>query len=765
MKDSPVWYLPHHPVFHPQKPGKARVVFDCAAKFKGTSLNDQLLQGPDLTNGLLGVIIRFRQEPVAMVADVEGMFHQVRVAPDDCNALRFLWWPNDDLSKEPVDYQMLVHLFGATSSPSCASFCLKKTASDNQGDFDVETITTVDRNFYVDDCLKSVPTTDKAARLSGQLRELLSRGGFRLTKWISNDRNVIATVPVTERAPSAVNLDLEDLLVERTLGVQWAMETDDFNFRIMDEGKALTRRGILSVVSSMYDPLGFVAPIILPAKSLLQSLCKQKYGWDEEISQADSTVWQECLKELACLRTISVPRCFKPPGFGAVVNVQLHHFSDASEIGYGAVSYLRIVDDKGAPHCSFVLGKSRVTPLKVVSIPRLELAAAVVAVKLNCLIRSELEYPIHDTIYWTDSTVVLQYIRNKSRRFHTFVANRVAMIHDESTPRQWRHVDTCANPADIASKGAKGSELHTLELWLHGPKFLWKDEKHWPDQPSQLPELPQDDSECRKCPGRTNVIVSSKKLEPLLSRYSSWDSLRKAIAWLVRFKKYLVGLLNKDPDSIPKGPLTVREVVAAESVIIKAVQHNSFPAELAAVGQEASENQKKCVPRSSPIPNLHPFVAEGILRVGGRLENAPVSFQTKHPVILPSKHHVTNLIIQNCHRQQGHCGPSQVLAFIRERFWIVRGLSAVRRVLASCMNCRKQNARPGEQIMAPLPSARVAPTDPPFTHVGVDYFGPLFVKQGRSQVKRYGCLFTCLTMRAVHIEVAHTLEADSFICA
>ena len=254
-------------------------------------------------------------------------------------------------------------------------------------------------------------------------------------------------------------------------------------------------------------------------------------------------------------------------------------------------------------------------------------------------------------------------------------------------------------------------------------------------------------------------------LEPLLSRYSSWDSLRKVIAWLVCFKKYLVGLLNKDPDSIPKGPLTVREVIAAESVIIKAVQHDVFPAELAAVGQEAPENQKKCVPRSSPICNLNPFVAEGILRVGGHLKNAPVSFQTRHPVILPSKHHVTNLIIQNCHRQQGHCGPSQVLAFNGERFWIVRGLSAVRRVLASCMNCRKQNAHPGEQIMAPLPSARVALTDPPFTYVGVDYFGPLFVKQGRSQVKHYGCLFTCLTMRAVHIETVHTLKADSFICA
>jgi len=198
----------------------------------------------------LGSIIHFSQELIAKLADVEGMFHQVRVAPDDCHAVRFLWWPNNDLSKEPVDYQMLVHLFGTTSSPSCSSFCLKKTASDNLDEFE----------------------------------------GFGSPNGLVNHRNVIATVPVTERAPYVVNLDLEDLPVERTLGVQWAMETDDFNFRIMDEGKAPTRRGILSVVSTMYDPLGLIAPINLPAKSLLQSLCKQKYGWVEEISDTDSIV-------------------------------------------------------------------------------------------------------------------------------------------------------------------------------------------------------------------------------------------------------------------------------------------------------------------------------------------------------------------------------------------------------------------------------------------------------------------------------------------
>ena len=219
--------------------------FDCTVKFKGSLLNDQLLQGPDMTNGLVGVLIRFRQELVAVVADIEGMFHQVRVAPEDCHALRFLWWPNSRLTEEPVDHQMLAPLFGATSPPSCASFSLKRTALDNQGELDTETIETVSRNFYVDDCLKSVATTEEAVRLSSQLRELLSRGGFRLTKWISNDRNLIASVPMTERAPSVINLDLDDLPTERTLGVQWDMETDSFSFRFLDQEKAPTCRGIL----------------------------------------------------------------------------------------------------------------------------------------------------------------------------------------------------------------------------------------------------------------------------------------------------------------------------------------------------------------------------------------------------------------------------------------------------------------------------------------------------------------------------------------
>ena len=174
------WYLPHHPVFHPQKPGNVRVVFDCSAKYRGSFLNDQLLQGPDVTNTLVGVLTQFREDSVAFMTNVEAMFYRVRVQPDNCKYLQFFLWPHGDLVKEPEEYQMLVHLFDGASSPSCATYALKRTTGGNK-DFDAVTIATVKRNFYVDDCLKSVPTNPKAVKLVSELRELLSRGGFHLT--------------------------------------------------------------------------------------------------------------------------------------------------------------------------------------------------------------------------------------------------------------------------------------------------------------------------------------------------------------------------------------------------------------------------------------------------------------------------------------------------------------------------------------------------------------------------------------------------------
>lgn len=292
LKDT--WYLPHHPVFHLQKPDKVHVVFDCSARYHGTSLNDQLSQGPDLTNTLVGVRTRFRQEPVAFMLDIEAMFYQVQVQPSNCNYLRFLWWPGSDLEKEPEEYRMLVHLFGGVLSPSCANYALKKTTDHNREDFDAAAVETVKQNFYVDDCLHSVATNTQAVCLAGQLRELLSEGGFSPTKWISNSREVINSVPESGRAPSVKDLDLNKnlALTEKALGIQWNVQADTFSFKITSQEKPATRRGILSIVSSIYDPLGFVSSCILPAKSSLQDLCLKGLGWDDQIPELSKHKWQ-----------------------------------------------------------------------------------------------------------------------------------------------------------------------------------------------------------------------------------------------------------------------------------------------------------------------------------------------------------------------------------------------------------------------------------------------------------------------------------------
>ena len=250
-------YIPHHPVTHPMKLGKVRIVFDNAAKYHGISLNQQLLQGPDFTNPLVGVLTRFRQETTAIAAHIEGMFHQVYVDPKDFDVFRFLWWPDGELKEQLQEYRMDRHLFGATSSPKVANFCIKKTALIYGTEFDPDVVQTVERNKYEDDLMKSVDTPTTAVRLSTQLRELLAKGGFRLTKWLSNDRRVLAEIPETERAVSVANLDLQELPTECALGLKWDVEADKFIWRasgrlqhLVQKG-AMTRRGILAIVSSL----------------------------------------------------------------------------------------------------------------------------------------------------------------------------------------------------------------------------------------------------------------------------------------------------------------------------------------------------------------------------------------------------------------------------------------------------------------------------------------------------------------------------------
>ena len=370
---STVWYIPHHPVVNPSKPGKLRVVFDCAAKFNGTSLNDKLMKGPDLANSLVGVLTRFRKNKIALVADVKAMFHQIKVDPRDQNALRFLWWNKGDLYKELKVYKMVVHPFGATSSPSCANFCLKQTAREFGHLYPSMISGAVIHNFYVDDCLVSVPTVKEAVTMQQKLTELLARRGFHLRKWISNDNKVLESISELEKS-NLGQFMLDNGVKEKVLGIQWHVKGDYFTFDIHVNKKSFTRRGLLSMTASVYDPMGFVAPVILEAKLLLQDLCKQKANWDSVISEEEKVRWSRWLEELPYLSELRIPRCFTQV---AAASYEIHCFADASSFAYGACSYLRIIDTKGFVHCSFLLGKSRLAPIKSISIPKLELTAAV----------------------------------------------------------------------------------------------------------------------------------------------------------------------------------------------------------------------------------------------------------------------------------------------------------------------------------------------------------------------------------------------------
>ncbi|XP_029970352.1 uncharacterized protein LOC115405059 [Salarias fasciatus] len=372
---------------------------------------------------------------------------------------------------------MKVHLFGAASSPGCANYGLKHIAAQGQGHFSEAAIDFIERNFYVDDGLISVSTEEEAIHLISEARQLCSTGKLRIHKFVSNSQRVLASLPEEECAETVrkKDLDLGEPQIERALGVKWCVTSDQFQFRVVVSERPVSRRGILSTVASIIDPFGFVAPFILLGKQILRQLCRENIGWDEPLSDDLRSRWESWLLDLQNLADVKIQRCYMPEDFTEVQRQELHHFCDASVTGYGECTYLRAISVTGQVHVSLVMGKARVAPTKVTIVPRLELSAAVVAVRTSDLLRKELQMENVQEFFWTDSSVVLSYITNEARRFHIFVANRVQRIKETTDPSQWRHVTSEENPADHASRGLKAKEL-IVSNWLKGPEFLWQEE-------------------------------------------------------------------------------------------------------------------------------------------------------------------------------------------------------------------------------------------------------------------------------------------------
>ncbi|KAF4514163.1 UNVERIFIED_CONTAM: hypothetical protein B566_EDAN019286 [Ephemera danica] len=744
------WYLPHHPVIHPKKPGKVRIVFDCAARYRNTSLNDELLVGPNLNNDLAGVLLRFRSGPVATSADIEEMFLRVRLPERDRWAFSFLWWNSDDLAGKPKVFQWNVHPFGATSSPFCAAYALSRIARNDSLGQPKPWAKAILDNFYVDDCLLASETVDAASEIAVQLTERLAQGGFRLTKWVSNQAEALTSIPNSDRLSIEEGKDLALDRAHHTLGVLWDTRHDTIRIDLRMTTKAVTKRGVLSVVASFFDPLGIVSPILLPGRNFLQRLCRLGLGWDSQIPEEDSKWWEGWLGKLMGLPRIEIPR-YVLCQTGFPVAFDLHVFSDASEVGYGAVAYIRTEDPEGNGTCQFVLGKSRVVPSKPITVPRLELTAAVLAVKLKNFVEREVRLNLRTTFLWTDSQLVLRYLLNTTSRFKTFVANRVTFVLTHSTVAQWRHVPTDCNPADLASRGTVKATTEELKLWFGGPTFLSKGMEVWPPMNLKAADI-STDVEVKRVAAVTCDPVSHPVLSKLTQRYSTWTRLVRGTAWLKRFVQYMVVMHSNRTDcSLSVGSLQLHEIISVERNIIKMVQEERF--EFNTYSSSTTLN----IPISHPLSRLKPVLRDGLVCLGGRVSTALA--------LLPHHHLVVDMLIRHYHLACGHMGASCVLTEMRKKYWAVKGMTNVRRVLRSCFVCRAATSRPCGQEMATLPAARIEAGVNPFSVCGVDYFGPFEVKYGRSIIKRYGCLFTCLKTRAVHLEIAHFLSTDSFLMA
>jgi len=673
--------------------------------------------------------------------------------------------------REPDVYVMQVHIFGATCSPCIANSVLKRTATDNAEDFSPEAVTAVHQNFYVDDALVSTFDESSAVRLASEMTEVLDRCGFRLTKFTSSNKEVLSSIPKDRRANPNLNLDLDELPIERALGVRWWAETDEIGFDVKDLCRPETKRGILSTICSLYDPIGFAAPVALSAKILVQDLWRTKASWDQPLEPEYVRRWRSWKELLSSLSTLRIPRSYFLPIVNDVSScqIQMHHFSDASEVGYGTVSYLRIKYPDDTIQCAFVTGKARNAPLKFTSIPRLELQAAVLSTRVNSMLRKELELPIQQTRYWTDSEIVLHYLRNKNRRFKTFVANRIEEIKENCMVEEWQHVPGTLNPADDASRGIRPSDLTSTHRWIHGPDFLWQPESYWPNSNEVEFEVPPESLEVkdeRKKPIDSNALIAQtacqtgsttssqpSNIQQMINDCSDWTVLRRRIAWLQRFVKYVA-----DRKTVPTGGLTVDDYENAALAIIKIIQKSAYQRE------KIDLETKGTIKVTSKIASLTPVLdTNGLIRCSGRARTAPITCDAKRQIIIPRGHHVARLIVKHTHALIGHLGREHVLAKIRERYWIPQARVLIRSILSHCVTCKKFNATPIVQQMAPLPKDRTTAFEPPFCYTEMDFFGPLHVKHGRETAKRWCCLFTCLNTRSVHLELVNSLDTDDFI--
>lgn len=490
------------------------------------------------------------------------------------------------------------------------------------------------------------------------------------------------------------------------------------------------------------------------AKMFMQSLWALKVGWDDELPAEYVANWIKFRNDLSDLSTLTIPRWL---GSTSASYCELHGFGDASEKAIGAVVYLRVTLPSNLTRVTLVMAKTKVARLKETSIPRLELCAAVLLVKLMSHVRSVLSLsdstPIH---LWSDSENTLDWIRGQPLRWKTYISNRVAEIQRILPEAVWHHVPGLDNPADCASRGLTPVRLEHHLLWWQGPVWLVRPELLWPKSTGTI-DLSVDREE--------RVITHSALVDHettwrLLTHYSSLTKLLRITALCLQFVDRLRG---KHFERSPCHPITAYLKLALQR-LIGHVQQKAFPKDIIKIQSQVP------VSKSSPLLKLLPFLdSDGLLRLGGRLIHAVLDYEERCPYILPKDSPLTTLIVRNGHQFMLHGGPQLTLSYLRRRYWILSGRTAVKSVLSRCVICARHRATPRNQVMSPLPSFRVSPPVRPFAAAGLDYAGPIWIRttkgRGHKAYKGYIAIFVCCATRAVHLEVVSDYSAEGFIAA
>ncbi|XP_065356196.1 uncharacterized protein LOC135950589 [Calliphora vicina] len=745
------YYLPHHSVIKPESTTtKLRVVFNASSpSSNGTSLNDVLYPGPTLQQDLTILISRWRLFRFVFNADIEKMYRQIRVHPSHTLYQRIIFRKTPNV--EPQDFELKTVTFGVNCAPYLAIRTLLELAKICESQY--PEVSNILRNYmYVDDVLAGSHELSHAISARDNLNRVLNSAGFSLRKWISNDKTLLEGLN-PEHLLNADFLKLSDNATTKTLGLRWNAGQDFFYFNPSrhPNRETTTKREVLSEIARLFDPAGWLAPKIVTAKMIMQKIWLDKTEWDENIKEDTLKQWHLFLKDYPNIEKINIPRFvdYNPTFFS-----ELHGFCDASEKAYCATLYLRTTAPSGNIFTHLLLAKTKVAPVKFVTLPRIELCGAELLGKMIHTFRAQINIDKCDLYLWTDSMIVLAWLGKHPSHWTTFVANRIASIVEKVGNDKWRHVCSKDNPADLGSRGLSAQDLISNSLWWHGPHWLSRPRFDWPSRPI----ISETHEEVR--PVKTHL--SQLPDEDILSRFSDLARAIRVISYIFRFYNATHPLLKQN-FNCPTVDLQHSEMKFVKNRLIVICQNLHF-------SEYNLLSRGIVLPRKSHLLPLNPFIdPTEFLRVNGRLSQCPtLSYEERFPKILPYAGRFTRLYLELLHKYSVHGENSLLLRLMRLEFWVPKLKNLIKTTISNCKLCVLYKHKRSQQIMAALPPERTTLLRP-FTNTGLDFAGPFHIKtfagRGCKITKGYVLVLVCFSTKAIHLEATSEISTQAFLAA